>query len=215
MARDQSAKAGRPPTSSSEIVLCQPSSARGKVCHRVLGVVVPLTYGGKWDLASWREFLSFVRGKISAWSIWRWCTTLEESDEGKLHVHLTLQFRISVDRTSKYFAWKGRSPNASSDDYLGEGLAKNRRFLQQSVDRAFFYVFADKKGTQRDENGKECVDGNHFPSWVSARRASKYLVSGKWPLALWRQVKLTHERYEEYMRSRLASPRCFFIFPPR
>ena len=74
-----------------------------------------------------------------------WCATLEKSVAGKLHVHLALQFRQKVNRMSKFFAWKGRNPNASSQDYLRLGLNKNPRFLQQSVDRGFFYVYAEKR----------------------------------------------------------------------
>ena len=73
-----------------------------------------------------------------------------------------------MDRVAKYFSWKGRNPNASSYDYLGEGLCKNPRFLQQAVDRGFFYVFADKEGSQKDDQGRACAEGNHFPAWVQA-----------------------------------------------
>ena len=110
-----------------------------------------------------------------------------------MHVHLVLQFCAAVDKTVASFEWEGRRPNVSSEDYLGEGLCSNTRFLQHSVDRGFFYVFADKLGTQKDELGKECVEGNHSPCWVKAATASRYVVPGKWPWNLWRQHKLSRE----------------------
>ena len=98
-------------------------------------------------------------------------------------MHLALQFRSSVDRVAKYFSWKGRNPNASSYDYLGEGLCKNPRFLQQAVDRGFFYVFADKEGTQKDDEGRACVEGNHFPAWVHHLEGWSLAITSR--LGLW------------------------------
>ena len=124
---------------------------------------------------------------------------MERSGAGRLHVHAALQFRRSIDRPSKFFVWAGRVPNASCNDYLGQGMSKHPQYLQQSVDRAFFYVFADKEGTQKDRDGRACVDGNHFPAWVKAPESSGYHVPGRWPQALWQQHKLAHETYEEYL----------------
>ena len=193
------AKAGRPSASEDALVLSTQPGGKGKNRFRVKGVVVLLTYFGKWSLALWHKFLAFVRETLVPWSVWRWCATLEKSDAGKLHVHLALQFRHAIDRTSKFFAWQGRCPNASSEDYLGQGLNKNPRFLQHSVDRGFFYVYADKEGTQRDAKGDVCVDGNHWPCWVKSTRSSHYQVAGKWPLSLWQQHKLSHDTYENYL----------------
>ena len=81
----------------------------------------------------------------------------------------------------------------------GARLHKHPRYYQQSVDRGFFYVFADKEGTQKDGAGQLCVDGNHVPCWVKAPRSSRYQVMGKWPLSLWQQHKLSHDTYEEYL----------------
>ena len=136
---------------------------------RVRGVAVLLTYFGEWSLDLWSLFLKFVRGELAKWSVLHWCCTLEKSGEGNLHVHLALQFRLAVDRASTFFAWEGRKPNASSNDYLGVGLFKNPRFLQPSVDRGFFYVYADKEGTQRDSEGRVCVEGNRLPCWAPRR----------------------------------------------
>ena len=123
----------------------------------------------------------------------------QTTQAGNLHVHLAQQFRNAVDKTVVAFTWRERRRNASSADYLGEGLCKNPRYVQQAVDRGFFYVFADKVGTQRDELGNVCVDGNHFPCWVKVARASRYVVPGRWPWNLWRQHKLAHSTYENYL----------------
>ena len=174
-------------------------SEKGQPGHRVQSGAVILTYFGEWSLRRWQQFLAFVRKQLQAWEVLRWCATLERSDAGRLHVHLALQFRRSIDRPSKCFAWAGRVPNASSNDYLGQGMSKHPQYLQQSVDRAFFYVFADKRGTQKDRAGRACVDGNHFPAWVKAPASTGYHVPGRWPQALWQQHKLDHETYEEYV----------------
>ena len=174
-------------------------SEKGLPGHRVRSGAVLLTYSGVWSVALWKRFVTFVRKHLDQWGVLRWCGTLERSDAGHLHVHLALQFRQSLDRPSKAFAWAGRVPNASANDYLGQGLNKNPRYYQQSVDRGFFYVFADKEGTQKDGAGQLCVDGNHVPCWVKAPRSSRYQVMGKWPLSLWQQHKLSHDTYEEYL----------------
>ena len=174
-------------------------SDKGKPGYRLRSGAVLLTYFGVWSLPLWRRFLTFVRKQLTAWRVLHWCGTLERSDAGNLHVHLAVQFRQPVDWPTKCFAWGPRIPNASTDDYLGQGLSKNPRFYQFSVDRGFFYVFADKEGTQRDKGGAVCVDGNRFPCWVQAPRATRYQVPGKWPLSLWQQHKLSHETYEDYI----------------
>ena len=68
--------------------------------------------------------------------------TLEACDTGGLHVHLALQFSREVDRTARSFAFEKLTPNVQAGDYLGEGL--NKRRMELSVNRGFFYVFADK-----------------------------------------------------------------------
>jgi hypothetical protein len=106
-----------------------------------------------------------------------------------------LQFVKPVDRTAAGFIFEGRRPNASSSDYLGEGYCKRR--MQPSIDRGMFYVWADKKGTQRDHQGDLCVAGNYAPCWTTG--AFKYEVKGAWPEKLWKQRKLTTEIYENYL----------------
>ena len=184
---------------SSALVAAGLWSEKGQPGHRVRSGAVLLTYCGAWSLGLWKRFVAFVRNHLEQWGVVRWCGTLERSDAGHLHVHLALQFRCSIDKPSKFFSWAGRVPNASANDYLGQGFNKNPRYYQQSVDRGFFYVYADKEGTQRDGAGQPCVDGNHFPCWVKAPRATRYQVMGKWPLSLWQQHKLSHDTYEDYL----------------
>jgi hypothetical protein len=192
--REFSKQAGRP-GAPEDLAVSSTSGAAPAKGYRVQACAVLLTYFGEWTNPLWNQFLAFVRRQLVPWSVWRWCATLERSAAGKLHVHLQLQFRKVVDRGAKFFSWEGRCPNASPNDYLGEGYGGRK--WQQSVDRAFFYVFADKEGTQRDPQGNVCVEGNHQPVWTKAD--SRYQVLGKWPEALWKQRKLSHAKYEEYL----------------
>lgn len=198
-AKTNSAPPGRPQPATADLVVntgpdSDHEAAAGGV-HRVNATAVLLTYFGGWSQELWKQFLQFVRSKVRPWSVWRWCATLERSEAGNLHVHLQLQFRRAVDRVVTFFAWEGRRPNASTNDYLGGGTKKAD--WQASVDRAFFYVFADKIGTQKDSEGNLCVDGTYLPVWTKAR--ARYQVLGKWPEKLWKQHKLTHDKYEEYL----------------
>ena len=196
--RAQSAPPGRPwpPTGAGGLVASTEESDELDKGYRVRCAAVLLTYSGVWCHALWRKFLEFVRAQLKPWSVWRWCATWERSDAGRLHVHLQLQFRKQVDHLAQYFVWEGRCPNASVNNLCGEGLCKGTR-RQQSIDRAFFYVWADKEGTQRDPAGKECVEGNYAPVWSTA--PMRYQVLGKWPETLWKQRKLSHAKYEEYL----------------
>ena len=68
------------------------------------------------------------------------------------------------------------------------------------MDRGVFYVFADKLGTPREVDGIPCFEGNHVPVWVKAQKGqSRYAVLGKWCENLWKERKLGHETYEEYL----------------
>jgi len=158
----------------------------------VRGHGVLLTYSG---VAQWRRFAAHVRANLGQWRVKHWCTTLEASGEGNLHLHCMLQFSSSVDCSRGRFFFEGLKPNARPNDLLGEGYG--RRNLQLSLDRAFFYVWADKLGTQRDEGGAECTTGNYEPCWTSASR--KYPVKGRWPESLWKAHKLGHAEYERYL----------------
>jgi hypothetical protein len=45
-------------------------------------------------------------------------------------------------RSSRPFAFEGIAPRVDQNDLCGEGLCRKK--LQESVDRGFFYVFANK-----------------------------------------------------------------------
>ena len=129
--------------------------------YRVRGLGVLLTYAGVADVAHWRRFVAHVKSKRRAWRVKHWCTTLEASKDANLHVHLMVQFASTVDVTTKRFLFESLVPNASTTDLFGEG--RTGRNYQQTLDRGFFYVWADKTGTQRDEHGRECTTGNYEP----------------------------------------------------
>jgi len=165
---------------------------------RVQATVVLLTYQGVKDLAQWRRFVAFARSSLKKWKAFRWAATLEACETEGLHTHLALQFTAEVDKTARSFRFEGITPNVSPGDYLGEGVNKKR--YQTSVNRGFFYVFADKLGTQREADERPCFEGNHVPVWVNAQKGqSRYLVQGKWCENLWRERKLGHDEYEGYL----------------
>lgn len=168
---------------------------RTKREYSVHSTAVLLTYQGIHDQGQWRRFVEFVRERIRSWGVLRWCATLEASQTGRLHLHLYLQFSKQLKRVAKTFAFEGVVPNASSNNYLDEST-KGKNF-QQSLDRGFFYVFAEKEGTQYDAQGSACTEGNYQPVWTTAQQ--RYQVFGKWPQTLWQQRKLSHEKYEEYL----------------
>ena len=166
--------------------------------YRVNASVVLLTYHGFSDLAQWHRFVAFVQSSLKKWDVQLWGATFEACETDALHTHLVLQFRREVDRTARSFTFEGLTPNVRQGDYLGEGLNKKRH--QLSVNRGFFYVFADKIGTQREADGKPCFQGNHVPVWEAAKKGqSRYAVLSKWPENLWKERKLTHDTYEHYL----------------
>ena len=161
------------------------------------GTACLLTYQGlpKRALGLWKEFKLFVRGCCEGWGVRHWCATLETNDDGTGHFHLMVEFTKAVDRTIASFVFKDFRPNVQDSDYLGEGFCRKR--MQTSINRAMFYVWADKIGTQRDRSGKICVDANYFPCWVPG--VSKYAVQGRWAESLWKAHKLSHAMYETYI----------------
>lgn len=198
----KTSKTGRPPRTGGqpeEKRHPQPAHLHGPGSTRkdfkVQSVGVLLTYSGVEDLSQWRRFVAHVRLHVSIWKVKYWCATLEATKEGKLHFHLYLQFTTAFNRDRRTFCFETLTPNASCNDLLGEGLCKKK--LQESLNRGFFYVWADKLGTQRDEEGRECVEGNYFPAWTQER--CTYTVKGQWPSNLWQGYKLGRERYEEYL----------------
>ena len=100
-----------------------------------------------------------------------------------------------MDKTVAGFVFEGVHPNASTLDLCGQGFCK--RQPQQSINRGFFYCWADKIGTARDANGALCVAGNYAPCWTT--ESFTYEVKGAWPETLWKQRKLSTEAYKEYL----------------
>ncbi len=158
------------------------------------------TYNGLGTWEDWNAFVAFVRADfLKRLLVLYWCATLEACKGGKWHAHLMLQFRKKINTTAAAFQVNHWKPNIRrcGVGLLGEPLHGGKH-AQNMVDRGFFYVFADKLGTVTDDKGAPCVVGNYFPVWVTGARYS-YAVKGLWPEALWRQRKLGHEKYEEYL----------------
>ena len=195
-----SAQGGRPNAAAVAGTLASPRQHkdRKRKEYRVNATVVLLTYQGFADLEQWHRFVAFVRSSLKTWKVHKWGATLEACETEGLHTHLVLQFAQEVDRSATSFAFEGLRPNVRKGDYLGEGLNKKR--YQLSVNRGFFYVFADKVGTQREADGTPCFEGNHVPAWVKAQKGvSRYAVQGKWCENLWKERKLSHDWYEWYL----------------
>ena len=70
--------------------------------------------------------------------------------------------------------------------------------MQESFNRGFFYVWADKVGTQRDEHGDQCVAGNYEPVWESTVDCH-YDVKSRWAESLWKGRKLSTDTYDDYL----------------
>ena len=96
-----------------------------------------LTYHGVRDLAQWQRFVAHFEKSLAKHNIKYWCATLEATREGKLHIHLMLQFRTDKGRDTKAFYFEGLKPRADPNDLLGEGWGGRR--VQDSYDRGFFY----------------------------------------------------------------------------
>ena len=155
-----------------------------------------LTYLKVKSLAVWPRFVKFVKARLPVWSVRYWCATMETCADGLYHVHLMLQFHASSDkrRLEQFFFEKLRA-GASTTDICGEGMCRKK--LQQSIDRGFFYVFADKEGTVFGQDGMPYTEGNYLPAWTSCTR--RYQVLGKWPESLWKQYKISSDTYEKLL----------------
>ena len=161
---------------------------------RVNSLGVLLTYNGVVDAGQWSRFVGHVSANTTQWKVKYWCATMEVTKADGLHFHLFLQFSKLPDRCSRSFVFEDLIPNAECNDALGKGFCKAK--LQSSLDEGFFYVWADKIGTQRVD-GKECVAGNYFPCWT--RERCTYVVKGAWPYNLWRAYQLTNRVYRGYL----------------
>jgi len=165
---------------------------------RVHCVAVLLTFNGLGaTVEGWAAFQAWVRENKGGWGVLYNCATVELCKDGSPHYHLMLQFRLTVDRPWSTFAFQGVRPNCrpSWGDLCGEGFST--KSPQLSFNRGFFYVWADKIGTVHEENGEPWVWANYAPVWTNLRQT--YEVRGKWPETLWKQRKLDHAKYQEYL----------------
>ena len=154
-----------------------------------------LTYQKFADTGPWDAFLEFVRGHLEHWRVRYWCATMETNADGTRHLHLMLQFFRAGDRNVDTFTFQGVRPNGAPNDLLGEGFCMAR--MQPSLDRAFFYVWANKEGTARNSSGDLLVAGNYEPAWTQAKFT--YAVSGPWLDKLFKGYKLSMDTYDEYV----------------
>ena len=166
-----------------------------KTVYRIRSLGVLLTFLNFSGLLEWAAFCAWVLNSLKRWKAKLWCATMETCKDGKFHVHLMLQFFSAHERVVTPFWYKGMKPNASSHDLCGEGMSGRK--LQQSLNRGFFYVWASKIGTVKDSSGKDCTAGNYWPAWCE--EPVTYQVLGKWPEALWKKYKLTHDVYEDLL----------------
>lgn len=184
----------RPPQLPLQIFLAEATASRA--VFRINCCALMLTYSfGRVGVAIWAPFVAHVRLSRKSWRVLHWCATLEGGDN--VHAHLMLQFNKKVDTRSSVFAFNGVRPNVrpSRCDLLGEGFAT--KSPQTSIDRGFFYVWADKIGTLRSEHGEVCVDGDYAPLWTTSRKT--YKVLRRWAQALWESRKLSHDTYDELL----------------
>lgn len=177
-------------------VISAPSSFRSSRNEfRIQATAVLLTYQGLVDCSQWLTLNAFVVDNLRPWKVKHWCTTLETCSSGMYHAHVMLQFSCSVDKTAAAFAFHALKPNVSPTDLCGEGLCRKK--LQVSIDRGFFYVWANKLGTVQHTSGELCVAGNYAPVWTT--ETYRYQVLGAWPEKLWKQQKISTEVYKEYL----------------
>ena len=190
---------GDPAQDTSDVSVAKCPSCRDRAGDfRIQCTACLLTWNGfEAGGSTWADFKSFVTENKKKWSILYYGATMEECRSRRIHFHLMLQFRSKVKLLSKVFIFKGVRPNVrpSWSDLCGEEFSKRRP--QRSFDRGFFYVWADKIGTCRDEPGEPCVWGNYAPVWTELRLT--YVVPAKWPEALWKQRKVSHAKWREYL----------------
>ena len=163
--------------------------------YRIRSAAVLLTYMGV-GLSQWGTFLKFVESSFEEWRGKYWCCTMERCKAGNIHIHLMLQFKKADDkRLVQQFKFRNISPNASCTDICGEG--QNSKRWQESVNRGFFYCFADKIGTVSNSGGEMLTAGNYLPCWTTS--TMNYQVLGKWAETLYKQYKITADVYERYL----------------
>ncbi len=184
---------GRPANAEGAVVATAKRKARRE--YRINAEAILLTYQGFSGLDSWLHFVGFIQARLKMWQVTNWCATLETNKDGTLHAHVMLQFRCQQDKTAATFAYQGLRPNVRTTDLCGEGLCRKR--LQSSINRGMFYVWANKIGTQRMPDGSLCVAGNYTPCWTEGK--CTYMVDARWPETLWKQRKVSHAMWKEYL----------------
>ena len=163
--------------------------------YRINGLGVLLTYNRVRDVAQWERFVVHVRDNLAAWGARNYSATLETCKDGRLHIHVMLQFAARADVYSSKFDFEGLKANAQPNEPLGGGAGT--RNIQQSINRGMFYCWAEKIGCARDPDGKPRRAANYEPCWSDAART--YAVKGRWVDDLWKSHKITHAQYETYM----------------
>ena len=120
------------------------AKAKQRSAFRVQGLAVMLTYQGFPGIAAWESFVSWWSANHKALGVKYWCATLETNTRGNQgsHAHVMVLFCKEVDVTTHAFRFQEKKPRADANDLLGEGWGGRR--YQKSVDRGFFYVWADK-----------------------------------------------------------------------
>ena len=162
--------------------------------YRFQSLGVLLTYQKFADKSCWKRFLLFVTRRLCKWKVRYWCATLETNGDETYHLHLMLQFFRAQDRSAPEFEFEDIIPNGHPNDLLGEGWGGKRQ--QVSLDRGFFYCWADKLGTAR-VRGEQCVAGNYTPAWTGDKQT--YPVKGEWLDRLLKAYKLSFDTYESYL----------------
>ena len=177
-AEDSKKKKSQPKDNTPADTVVLPSWRQNRLLKefRFRSAAVLLTYQKFSEPDVWKRFLKFVRSQLFQWKAQYWCATLETNSDDTFHLHLALQFYSAADRTVQAFTFEGVAPNARANDLLGEGWCGKK--WQESVDRAFFYVWANKVGTVVDQSSGLCVEGNRMPAWTSA--SNTYAVKGAW-----------------------------------
>ena len=83
------------------------AGAQPRSDYTVNAEAVLLTYQRFAGLDQWRRFVSFVSASLARWQVKHWSATLETNADGTPHAHLMLQFRRTVDRTTRSFTFEG------------------------------------------------------------------------------------------------------------
>ncbi len=118
---------------------------------RIQSVAVLLTFQKFVEMGKWFRFTKFIKEQIHKWGVKLWCATMETNDDGTYHFHACIQFYQAMERNAETFKFEGMRPNAQSNDGLGEGWCGKK--MQDSIHRCMFYVWANKLGTAKTEDG--------------------------------------------------------------